>query len=74
MIRKNIVYKKGAKLKKCRICSIILVPENGSVSYYYKPDDFKGQVKFMKIEADLFNSWNGIDTQCNYCIDRELNK
>ena len=62
----NIVYKRNEEVKKCRRCSIVLVPENGSVSYWY--GDGEGSKKLVNIISNDSNSWNKKNDYCNYCL------
>jgi len=67
---KNIVYKKNDKLRKCKKCTILLVPQNGTISYWYGDGDHKDVKRLVRIEADMFNSWNGTAKYCNMCLSQ----
>jgi len=65
---KNIVYKRNEKLRYCSRCSIILVPEGGSVSYWYGNGDSVGHKELIRLVANKNNAWNGKSHFCNYCL------
>lgn len=60
-------YRKGQRPPKCEQCGIVLVGRLEEVEFWYGTGG--EPLKLVKVKADGYNMWNGIDKQCDHCIN-----
>ena len=63
-------YKKGQRPPKCEQCGIVLVERLEEVEYWYGTGG--EPLKLVKLQADGYNSWNGVDKLCDHCINLNI--